>query len=764
MRGALRFPFFRTVLTGAATLAMSLSVLSGAALAQDSEASRLFNEGKDLFLKGDDAKALEKFEEVLRLKPDHATAYALREEAGYQFFIELLMQRDQGDVGSKLRAFARHMLAAAEKEFNPADVDQGEIDRLVGELEKSFTERWAAIEELSYKIGQQAAPALVKALGDDRNDDLRTGAVQACIHMGTQIVPALLEAIESDNDLLRQNCCAILGAIGDDRAKAELKRVADGPEEKPEVKAFAARALKRILGDAPQKSASEYYLQKAVLYYRDHPAIIRERDRRWIVWKWKGGELKMERVPRWLYHLRLSEEACYDAIEVDFTYKPIWPVMVLANASQFLEVRSHLARNADDDGLKELLAKNIGGQVLSYPAGQRVLFDALEITLAAEEPELAEAVIDGLALVCDGKDLVGDPSKVNGKSLISALNYHDRRSAKAVRYAAATALVTISDRNPALKAPGRKPAWAERVVEVLAEAVGESGTRTLLVVDAESQNRRAMAEELISLGYFVVEAGDVHNGLRRAKAFPSVDAIVLSAELAHAETFALTSPTGERHRETLVDALRDDYRTAEIPIIVAADAAGLERAKSLFAKDGKGFVTRSVPPNREELRAEVGRVMDDHPSEMKGAADRMSARASNTLAMIDPHHTVYPVAKAVPALVGVLEARPDEVRAPALLALARIGQATAVPAIAALYANTGDNSPAIRAAGARALGEVMLRSGAALPADAFDSLLKGLNDPAPEVQVATGEGLGKMNLTDEQRLQVYKTRRIHYRD
>jgi len=762
MRGALRLPIFRTLITGAATVALTMGVLASSANAQDSEASRLFNEGKDLFLKGDDAKALEKFEEVLRLKPDHATAYSLREEAGYQFFIELLMQRDQGDVGSKLRSFARHMLAAAEKEFDPAEVDQGEIDRLVGELEKSFTERWAAIEELSYRVGQQAAPALVKALGDDRNDDLRTGAVQACIHMGTQIVPALLEAIESENALLRQNCCAILGAIGDDRANAELKRVADDPDEKDEVKAFANRALKRILGDTPAKKATEYFLQKAVLYCRDHPAIIRERDRRWIVWKWKNDALTMERVPRWLYHLRLSEEACYDAVEVDFTYEKIWPVMVLANMSQYLEVKSHLARNADDDGLKELLAQHIGGRVLGYPAGQKVLFGALEMTLGAEEPELAEAVIDALALVCDGKDLVGDPSKVNGKSLISALNYHDRRSAKAVRYAAATALVQISDRNQALKA--RKMPWAERCVDVLAEAVGESGTRTLLVIDGASQNRRAMAEELISLGYFVVEAGDVHNGLRRAKAFPSVDAIVISAELAHAETFALTSPTGERHRETLVDALRDDYRTAEIPLIISADAGGLARAKSLFANDGKGFVTRAVPPNREELRAEVGRVMNDHPSEMKGAADRMSARASNTLAMIDPHHTIYPVAKAVTALTGVLEARPDEVRAPALLALARIGQAVSVPAIAALYANSGDNGPEIRAAAARALGEVVLRSGAAVPGDAFEALVAGLNDPSPLVQVGTGEALGKMRLTDEQRLQVYKARRIHYRD
>ena len=60
--------------------------------------------------------------------------------------------------------------------------------------------------------------------------------------------------------------------------------------------------------------------------------------------------------------------------------------------------------------------------------------------------------------------------------------------------------------------------------------------------------------------------------------------------------------------------------------------------------------------------------------------------------------------------------------------------------------------------------KVILRSGVAVPADAFESLLKGLNDPSAEVQVGTGEALGKMKLTDEQRLQVFKTRRIHYRD
>ena len=777
----LRLRFLAAGCTGAALVLGAAAVRPAAA--QDSEAERLFIEGKDLYLKGQDEEALAKFEEVLRLKPDHRVAHALREAAGSEFFIELLMKRDGGEKSRKLQAFARLLLAKAEETLEIDDVEEAEITEAMGLLDKKYDIRWPAIEKLSYRIGQQAAPALVKALGDSRNDDLRNGAVQACIKMGQQIVPALLEAIESDNQLVRQNCCAILGAIGDDRAMAELKRVSENPNEPPEVRGYADRALRALTGKTPAElqPAKYYYFQKAILYYRDHPAIIRERDKRWFVWKWQDGDLTHERVPRWLYHLRLAEEACYDGVRLDYTYERIWPVMALVNLSQFLEVQAHLARSPEDqkESLNALLATNRGGHVLGFPAGQRVLFQALDQALKDQEPELAEACIDVLARICDGRDLVGAaapaasadgetpataaPTALVGQPLIDALNYHDKRSAKRVRYAAGSALVTIADRNPALKAPGRSYDWAERVVEVLAEAAGESGTRTVLVIDSDSQTRRAVAQELVSLGYFVTEAADVHSGLRNAKAFPSQDMIVMDAGLAHQETFAVQSPRNVKHRQTLIDSLRDDWRTAEIPIVIAADEGALERARTLFEKDAKGFIARRVPPNREELKAEMARVMDAHPSEMKGAADVMSARASQSLGQIDPHHTIFPVGKSVPALGGVLEARPDAVREPALGALGRIGDAQSLAAITRLIQNTADNAPAIRSAAARAIGEVLIRSKASLPTDTFDALLAGVNDPAPEVQLAAGEALGKVKLSDEQRYRVFEARRMHYK-
>ncbi|MCI0342131.1 MAG: HEAT repeat domain-containing protein [Planctomycetales bacterium] len=779
------------VLGAAAALGLLfVAPVAPTALAQeDPEVLRLFQEGKDLFLKGKDEEAWKKFEEVLRRKPDHGTALRLREEAGYQFFIELLMKRDPPDIAGKVRNFARFLLAKAEEEKEVSDADAEKIQKWVADLEKGFEERWKAIEELSFRIGQQAAPWLVEALGNEKNDELRTGAVQACIHMGTQIVPALNEAIESENPLVRQNCCAILGAIGDDRAKAELKRVSEDAKERPEIRAYADTALKRVTAreakDLP--AAKEFFLQKAILYYRDHPAIIKERDKTWTVWKWKEGKLISDRVPRWLYHLRLAEEACYDAVELDHAYDRIWPVMVLANLSQWLECAAHLGKAPDDakEALGKLFDENRGGLVLGFPAGQRVLFQALDLALSGQEPELAEACCDILGKVSDGADLPrpaasaaegGEPAEppagggaAVGQPLIDALDYADRRSAKRVRYAAASALVSIVDRNNDLKDRSRPadqwPAkWPHRTVEVLGEAAGESGTRTVLVVDPDSQTRKAIAQELTSLGYFVTEAADVQTGLRRAKAFPNEDLIVVNADLAHQETFALQSPRGTKFRETFIDALRDDVRTKEIPIVIAADEGGLDRAKELFQKEAKGYIARRVPPNREELKGEMERVFSEHPaSEEKAAADRMSMRGSTSLASIDPHTSIFPVRNAVPSLEGVLGARPDAVRAPALLALGRIGDGQVVPAITRLIANGQDNKPEIRAAAARALGEIFLRSKAPLPQDTFETLLAGLNDAAPVVQEGCGEGLGKIALKDDQRFLAYKARRIHYR-
>ena len=118
----------------------------------------------------------------------------------------------------------------------------------------------------------------------------------------------------------------------------------------------------------------------------------------------------------------------------------------------------------------------------------------------------------------------------------------------------------------------------------------------------------------------------------------------------------------------------------------------------------------------------------------------------------------------MPALVGVLGARPDAVRAAALQALARIGDGEAIEGMTKLYANTGDNSAAIRAACARAMGEVFVRSDAPLPEDTFAALKAGLNDPDPDVQLATGQCLGKIrHLTPEQRYEAYKVRRPNWK-
>ena len=99
----------------------------------------------------------------------------------------------------------------------------------------------------------------------------------------------------------------------------------------------------------------------------------------------------------------------------------------------------------------------------------------------------------------------------------AALDHPERR----VRHAAAT----LAHLDPKLQFN------AERVIELLAEAVGQWDMTTVLVIEPDFRQRNAARSELQSAGILAFTAGDGFEGRLRLNEAPVKDAIIIAGDL-----------------------------------------------------------------------------------------------------------------------------------------------------------------------------------------------------------------------------------------
>jgi HEAT repeat protein len=635
--------------------------------------------------------------------------------------------------------------------------------------------------------------------------------------MGSQVTLPVIECLNSQNVRLKQSAVIVLGNLRDLRAVADLKRLYEDPKEPPEVKDITAAALRQLTQRDPGqlRPAREYYYNKALLYFQNHPAIIKNYDRNWLFWKWdfEKGEIVREKVPQWLYHFRLAEEACFDGLDIDYTYTSLWPILALTTLAEYEESLVHLrdAPESVKDQLKSLSDKNYAGWVNGLTCGGAALYDALDLALKSNDAAVAVTVINALketanewgfpkagskpptgssakgptrpvkAPTAAGRKRThpllgpaGTPgAKMGAKGawpLIEALTYPDKR----VRYAAAVAIVHIHNRSPLLRR--NKFAGQDRVVDVLIEALGESGARSILVATSDIQTRNDLVGELTGMGYFAYGAESSAEAFKRALRFPSEDLMILDMDLANTLIIHASEGNAER-KETIIDAIRADYRTKDAPILILADENRLERAKELFSQDARGFVTS--PLNFAEIKIQLTEIFAAFPTDDKAMATKISREAAEAIESLDPFFSSFPLTPPMPgakgggsqkwrdtvaALMAVIEKRPDEVRAPALRALGKIAPAESVPAITRLIQNKNANLPEIRSIACRAMGEILIRTKTpTVPEESYNNLVSGLRDDDARVRAACGAALGMSPIKAEERYKALVKGRVNPR-
>jgi len=432
------------------------------------------------------------------------------------------------------------------------------------------------------------------------------------------------------------------------------------------------------------------------------------------------------------------------------------------------------------------LAKIIRANVLGELPGKRYIYEGLSRSLADGNYLVAKACIETIQEMGRQEDLPAPPAPEGSKEreeekaagtgsaanvsgsmgypLIEALTNEDKR----VRYAAANAMVAIN--------PQRRKLGMELVIPNLIDAIGEQGVRVALVIyDVQDDNDRnfinGFRKLLTSINVFPVVVTSGSEGIIRAKQFPTEDVVIIQKKIC-GQVYFKESDTKKEIVETVFDTLRDDVRTKSIARIVLGDnAEEVNAANKEYLEKGtaQGVIDKGV--HKLDLQAMFDKIFDSDKAkkDSKDRANDISKAAAETLAAIDPSNTLYPYRDAVEALIKTVSPeilREDFIRIPAARALGRYGDQRAVDVLAKVVSDKdADAERAARQKGvrwqcAKAVSQIFKQTGVTPSTEVFEVLKKNTKDGDYDIEFTCGEALGNATLTNPQRLDLSKFRRI----
>lgn len=745
-----------------AVLVAASIVRTAQAQGNEEEFKRIFREGIELYKRANTTEEFQKVYELvqkaLQMNPASDLVLYMRDEVGSELLLDMLSK------GGELRETALRILELAKGAYERVRRSKEEIERIVGQLDSDrFDQVWEAVNRL-INIGQLAAPNLLDHLRDERNDRMRANCIVALTKIGDEAVVPVLEALNSSNQFLRQNAAIVLGNIKDARGAAELKRVYENSADP--ARKQAEEALGKITGQGAGAlpSAKELYVKLADDYYRSHPNVMRRMYGDYFMWKWdtQSDQLRWRQVPDFAVNEELAEEACYDALALDERYEPAYPILASVYLAQYNEgsialeagerkLDVGILSREDLDFLRTYLKDLDQTWIAAQSVGKKYLYEALKKALEERNALVGVSASEALLQAGHEQDLPAGSASTLGSPLVQALDDEDKR----VRYAAAETLIGLT--------PRKKFFNMQKVIPAISDALGESAVRVVLVADDDPAVVNELVSMVRSLGTYPTEALSALEALFRAKSFPTEDLIVLNARIAGQVVFAVPQQTmGKATSETVLDSLRQDVRTRNIPVILLCeDEEDMNRRKRIYSTSVEGFVAK--PVNINALRDEVEKVFanPDFQQASKLRAEKLAERAAKSLAGIDPDQTVFPYLNAMDGLVRGLEDRPDSVRLPSIRALGRFANPGGLAPLSKLLANSTRNTVEVREWSALAMAEIFRRSKAAPSSDVYDVLKSAVTDPSVAIQKAVSKALGAAALTPEQRREILQVKRVH---
>ncbi len=672
-----------------------------------------FDEGVKAFRLGRYEEAKQKFEEVLAEDPTNVQAFEIWQKTDQAVWEALIL--DTGEVGK----IAKHLLTLARRGRVERSRDQDSINELV-ELATTgdFAQRRKAQLDLIAKHGEFAVPALVEKLGDADNDKGQIYAILALYELSRDATLPLVEALRSDNVLVRRNGAAALAQIKDERAAAALAVLASrDPQEGVRETALAAL---RGLGVDPGSDPVRLYVNDSRRYLSGRG--VHAGDESAVVWSWQDGALVAADVPSVIYDLELSKKSAHAALRLDPTNANAEALVARAYLAQAATITDSIAANPDDAGLEAVAGQVPALRMLASATGVETVRRAVEDAMQAGSVPAAVAGIEMLGEIESRDNLASSP-------LVRAVSNPDSR----IGYAAALALT---------KAAGDGPVPAEQmVVTRLAQAVNERTLLFVKVIDSNPATKVAVEEADVKQGTVMTVEASATNAIGELYQFPNVDVVVINETLADARP------------EAVIGLIRKDPRMSKTKILVMA--ANTDAATEQFGDRVDGVI--QGPVSADALQAAVQEALADvEPDANRARGDRVAVAASNALSSLAARRVN--VTSALENLAGQL-GRTDNVAIPAATALGEGGGAAEVaPLLAALQ--NDEASLDLKVASANAVGQILGRVGT-IDEGMFDQMLAiATSDADATLRAAVVRALGKAKLSPEAKLKLIEALQV----
>ncbi|MBX3461590.1 MAG: HEAT repeat domain-containing protein [Planctomycetes bacterium] len=674
------------------------AVVGGSVRAQDTP----LQEAVTLLRLSKSDEAVAKLREILASDPSNTEALKLYQSVSQDEWYMLMTTR--GEV----QQIAQSILERARVETRQRSRDEAAIAELVATAtakDSDYGTRQAAINKLVANHGEFAVPALVQKLGDPDDAEGQIQAIYVLSQLRSAAVLPLIEALRSSNELVAQNAAAALHQIGDDRAVPAMVYLAG--DERPNVSAIARKfvAKKGVSG-----GAVDLLLAQARNYLQGEIPIGGHSD---VVWQLVDDRLVATDVPALLYPSELAKSVAASAVRIAPSSLEARSMLAQANLGQANLIETSLARG--DEALRPLEPVAAELKIAALATGVDALRSALDAGVRQGMAPVAIGAIQALA-AAESVDTIDQ------STLLAALQSSDKR----IQYAAAESLVVASG--------GARVPQQERVVAVLADAVGEEAVRTIHVI-APSLDSAAAVQASSGVRGMAVEANaNAIGGMRSLLVNPNVDVVVINEILP------------DRMPEDVIGNIKKDPRLANTRIVVIAK--DVEAAQARFG-DGVGVV--QAPLTGETLVAAVNTALEGVSSPAGERAEAYATKASNALLAIARQKGS--IAGALGNLAKQLD-RGDAVSVPAARALGLAGGPVELSSLAVALGNGG--SVERRTAVAEAMGNILARIDAC-PQDAIQALVAVVDSDAEVgLRTAAAVALGKSKLEAQWRADIQK--------
>lgn len=485
---------------------------------------------------------------LMGLDADDDTWAELAERFGVGWFSELRMLRSVQPQGKRLAA---RVLDAFQRRLNdPARLS--EAVKLLGDA--SPGKRKAALLRLR-GAGPRGAALLVAALRKPPHADQLTAIQNALLLFKHDAAGPLTAVLETNDPLWKARAAAMVARLEVPDASLLLLAPALSADEDPTYAAAARRAVRQIFGHVPEPTeAVEWLRRRAARLYRGVP-VLSPVEAEGDLWHWNADAAKftVEHVTR----RRLDVETARRLAASGLRLAPRDSALVRLHLSTLAE--SYVLRRGWETVFEQPIDTEAALWQAALSAGPNVLSEWLDRSRL--EGHVPAAVVAARLLGKLGRVEVLHTATGQPSALALALRSADER----LRFAALEAIVRLDPLRPF---PG-----SSLVPETLGYFATWQGAPLALTADVRLEQAREWAALLQQLGY---EAEATNNGR---------DLFSMAVETADLELILLGMTLDRPTTALLLEELRRDARTANVPIALVATELTLPRARRLAEGD-----------------------------------------------------------------------------------------------------------------------------------------------------------------------------------